>query len=147
MRRTAEHTHFYFKFSEWIIFSPQDSWARGEWTWICWCAVSTTSFQCISVSLYAALKHEMSDEISNPLISPLPSFLSSRSEDIKSTLSPFRQEFNIFQLNQSRMVSARCNPITFYHKCFSCEAIHRPDKLVEIKMLKNQSLCRSSWLH
>lgn len=38
------------------------------------------------------------------------------------------------------MVSAQCNPITFHHKCLSCEAIHRPDKLVEIKTLKNKAL-------
>lgn len=38
------------------------------------------------------------------------------------------------------MVSAQCNPIAFHHKCLSCEAIHRPDKLVEIKTLKNKAL-------
>lgn len=147
MGRTTGHTHFHFIFSEWIILRPEDSWARGDRTWICWCAVSTTSFQCISVSLHAALKHEMSDTISNPLTSlpPAPS-QSSRAEDIISTPGPFRQEFNIFQLNQSHMVSTQCNPITFHHKCLFCKAIHWPDKLVEIKTLGKHELNRLSWL-
>lgn len=141
-RRTAreKNAHVRFNFSEWLILSPEDSWARRDRTWICWCAVSNMSFQRISVILHASITHELSDTISNPLTSSLPYTMSSRAEDMISTPGPFRQEFNIFQLNQSRMVIAQCNLIPFHHKCPSCEAIHRPDKLVEIKMLKNMAL-------